>query len=185
MRNGVPLKKLINIGGWIVTLVAGVAVLGAVAFFAVPRLLGWEGVVVLTGSMEPALPTGGLAFVDRKADVTSVGVGDIITFRDERNRQVTHRVADVTRNGGTLFFETKGDANEMVDQALVSQHDVVGRVVMTVPEVGAWSNWLRKRENFYLLIWPPALLIVGMELWNIYSQLRRPKETVSAEESVS
>ena len=60
--------------------VALVALLGAVALVAGPRLLGWQGVVVLSGSMEPTLQTGGVAFV-QPADASEIQVGDILTHR--------------------------------------------------------------------------------------------------------
>ena len=66
--------------------------------------------VVLSGSMEPALKTGGIIFTDTKK--TMPGIGDIITYRMD-DMLVTHRVTDKRDSA----YITRGDANEGEDAA--------------------------------------------------------------------
>ena len=61
--------------------------------------------VVLSGSMEPGIRTGGLVFTDTRRREPQTG--DIITYR-LRDVRITHRVV---RREGTVLI-TKGDANE-------------------------------------------------------------------------
>jgi signal peptidase len=165
---------------------AALAVLGAVAFFTVPRLLGWQGVIVLTGSMEPALNVGGLAFVDKGIGASEIEEGDIITFNaPDGTYQITHRVVAVKNGAGGPWFETRGDANDENDLDPVPASRVVGRVVMHVPEVGNFSNWIRREENFYLLLLGPAGMVIAGELASIYRELRNKKGLRGQEEAAS
>ena len=58
--------------------------------------------VVLSGSMEPALKTGGIIFTDTKK--TMPGIGDIITYRMD-DMLVTHRVTD--KEGFCLYYQRR------------------------------------------------------------------------------
>ena len=78
--------------------VMGLALLALVAvasLIAGPKILGWQGVIVLSGSMEPELPTGGLAFVKPMA-ASEIQVNDILTHRPNPNSDtlITHRVVE-------------------------------------------------------------------------------------------
>ena len=66
--------------------------------------------------------TGGLAFTNTKD--LEPEIGDVITYRID-NKQVTHRVID-TEDG---CYVTKGDPDERVDAALVTQEQIVGTVI--------------------------------------------------------
>jgi signal peptidase len=168
------LSRVVKLAELAVMVAAGIGVIGAVAFFTVPKVLGWHGVIVLTGSMEPALKTGGLAFIDEGVSANSIGAGDIITFRDpSAERQVTHRVAEVVHDDSRLSFRTKGDANDTADQTLVPAGNLVGREVFAVPEVGNWSNWIRAKDHLFMILWLPAGLVIAGELTNIFKDLRK------------
>ena len=71
------------------------------AGFLVPRLFGVTSFVVLSGSMEPVIPTGSAVFVNTKD--TDVEKGDIITYSlgvgDDETVYVTHRVFHVREDG--------------------------------------------------------------------------------------
>ena len=81
-------RRALNFGVMAFALLALVSVAGLVA---VPKIMGWQGVIVLSGSMEPALPTGGLAFVE-PLPANEIEVNDILTHRGNPNSStlVTH-----------------------------------------------------------------------------------------------
>lgn len=115
--------------------VAGVA-LAAAAVLVVPKALGWDGMVVLSGSMEPTLRTGGVAFVD-PVPAERIRVGDIVTFtRSASRQQVTHRVVDVVNEADGPHFRTQGDANGIEDSWVVGPGQVVGKVRYALPHLG-------------------------------------------------
>lgn len=100
--------------------------------------------VVLSGSMEPAVPTGSLILV---VPDSAPPEGAIITCQIG-NTTVTHRIEHILENGYIL----KGDASEKPDAQPVSKEQVVGRVVLTIPLLGKILLILRKKEIWVLLL---------------------------------
>jgi signal peptidase len=171
LRAGKALESLIT--------VAAVLVLTAtVALILVPRVMGWQPVVVLSGSMEPKIPVGGLAFL-APVHPDEVETGDVISYR-LGNVRVTHRVVEVlTDDQVALAFRTKGDANNDVDAGVVSASQVEGREVWTVPRLGRVAQLLDSRLGFFALVALPALVIAAGEVMNIIKQVRALRTKVA------
>lgn len=172
------MKKVARISlrfaGWAATLAAVVVVLGVLALMVGPRVVGWQGLIIFTGSMEPALKVGGVAFVEPLSNPEEVRVGDIIAYRSLRDRQklISHRVIEIVADEDGLRFRTKGDASELPDQEPIPAENLVGKVRFHVPYAGYAADKLRHREYFYLLVGIPAALIIAGELWNIARAVR-------------
>ncbi|MEO6198060.1 MAG: signal peptidase I [Dehalococcoidia bacterium] len=166
-------------GEWIAFGCAASAVLAAVLLLVGPRLLGWQGVIVLSGSMEPAMQVGDLAFVDPSADPYDMRVGDIITFRSphDRGQTISHRVIEVVDTGPGLSYRTKGDANEDPDPETVPVRDIVGEVRVQLPYVGRVAQQLQDRLVFYTILGIPAALLIFHELGSIARQFKRKEGT--------
>ena len=97
-----------------------IAVIVLCLMLTVPRLAGYAGYCVLTGSMEPTIPVGSLIYSE-SVDPASIAEGDVIVFSDGRSDvPITHRVisndaengqqhndrgSDVERHIGTQFFK--------------------------------------------------------------------------------
>jgi len=126
---------------------------------------------VYTGSMEPAIPVGGLVVI-KPVDPETLREGDIICFRLSESTSVTHRIINVTDEG----FTTKGDANEDPDQGIVEKENVIGKVIFIVPFIGYLGYFVRTPIGFILLIILPAGLIIIMELGNIAKGLRKQEQ---------
>jgi signal peptidase I len=107
----------------------------------VPWLLGWHPLLVLTGSMVPAIDPGDIV-VTAPVRADQLDVGDIIVVRDPTRRggSYTHRVVTVLQDGRVI---TRGDANPVVDGVPVVGDRVLGRVVLVVPVIGAVAVNLR------------------------------------------
>jgi len=169
------IKFLFRIASLLVNVAVALALVGVILFFLLPRLLNWDLQVVLSGSMEPALPVGSVAFV-RPVDSEAVAVGDIITYHPQASPDfVTHRVVEVVREGGSLSFVTKGDANDEPDNYIVPADNVVGTVRWAIPYLGYLAERLRTPQAFLLLVAVPGALIIAGEVWNIVRALRRGK----------
>ena len=96
---------------------AGLAVAGFGLALLAPAVFHVMYVVVLSGSMTPAMPVGSLAVV-RATEPAEVAIGDAITFSSQGDAEVliTHRVVEVMAgNSRSPRFRTKGDANEEDD----------------------------------------------------------------------
>jgi signal peptidase len=88
--------------------------------------------IVVSGSMEPALKTGSLAWIDTGADFDRQKEGAIIAYRMETGMLVMHRVRRVAENG----LVTKGDANQAEDRGIVTEEKFYGALAFAVPGLG-------------------------------------------------
>jgi signal peptidase I len=142
-------------------LVTGLAVLVAVGYLGL-FLAGYRPVAVYSGSMEPDLAVGSLAFVKR-VPAQEIEVGDVITFSDpyQPGRLVTHRVVEIGEQPeGGLAYRTKGDANLERDPWTIALGERGGRVAFAVP-YGGYAVWYAKtREARAVLILVVAALVL-------------------------
>lgn len=94
-----------------------------------PMVLGYGYAVVASGSMEPTLSRGDLVIVRQESAYEK---GNIITFiQTGDQRTTTHRIVEAEDGR----FVTQGDANNLVDEAIVAEQ-IFGKVVLTLPLIG-------------------------------------------------
>jgi signal peptidase len=166
---GLQVMAALVLLGLVVLLLAGTA----------PSMLGYESFVVYSGSMEPAIMTGDIAVVG-PVKAGELKVGDVITFRTPANPDVviTHRLVQLeTDPAGHLMFQTKGDANDIVDQVQVEQGALLGRVVYSLPRLGYMVDFSKRTEGKGLFIALPGILLAGDYLRERLR--RREKRTVA------
>lgn len=101
-----------------------------------PRLSGYEIYEVISGSMEPAIPTGSLVYVEYM-EPEEVEPGDVIAFYSEKESGsiIIHRAVQNRVVSGE--FITKGDANEKEDLSPVEYDRYIGSVSLHIPYLGA------------------------------------------------
>lgn len=128
----------------------GLVVLIALALVGV-KIFGIEPYVVLSGSMEPALPTGSLIYV-AKTDPATLEKGNIITFRLDSSTVATHRIVEVLEENGQLSFRTKGDANEVEDGSPVPAAQLLGVPVFSLPGLGYLTAYITSPAGRYMTI---------------------------------
>jgi signal peptidase I len=116
--------------------------------------------VVSSGSMVPVLNVGDIIVV-RGVNPQTVTVGTIIIFHSpyEYDMPIVHRVIAVVNDGGSLFFETKGDHNGVQDGWRVPAENLMGIYVMKVPYIGLISLELRGPLGVTLIILLIALIV--------------------------
>ena len=102
-------------------------------------------VVVISGSMEPEITTGSMAFID--GDLKEPDIGDIIAYRTGKNT-VAHRVIGEKGEG----YITKGDANEVADPAPVSPGQVEGTVVFNIPGAGKLLSYIKSPAGIVIIL---------------------------------
>ncbi len=98
-----------------------------------PKLLGFQGYAVLSGSMEPDIPVGSIVY-DKEVEPEELEVGDVITYQLSDNTLVTHRIISIDESAKEMI--TKGDANDVEDGAPVSYSNVVGKMSFSIPLIG-------------------------------------------------
>lgn len=144
------MRKAVKIIGKILSdLILFCAVLLAV-LIAGPRLLGWQSLVVLSGSMEPTYHVGSLIYVKKTAP-QAVKTGEPITFYLEDGKTVvTHRVIKI--DTGNKNFYTKGDANNVADGGATPYSRLIGVPVFSIPMLGYVTSYVHTRQGLILVV---------------------------------
>lgn len=127
------------------------------------RIMGFRAYTVLSGSMEPEIPTGALIYV-RSVDPKGLEVGDVITFMLNEDTAATHRIAEILEDEDQLHFITKGDANEVTDAAPVHSKNVVGTPVLVIPAAGYLVRHIQTPPGTYIAISLGAVLMLVLIL---------------------
>lgn len=147
------LKKIGNI---LSTMVLIAMILLAI-LLAGPYAAGIKTYAVVSGSMEPALHTGSLAYV-KPADASEIKEGDIITFFMSGSSMVaTHRV--VNTDDKKREFTTKGDANNTKD-APISFDSLVGKTLISIPYLGYLTMFIKTKQGMVLAVCILTLMIL-------------------------
>ena len=136
------------------------------------RLFGMQTYAVLSGSMEPAYPTGALLYV-RKVDPADIQPGQVITFLLDEHTVATHRVVEVIpdpEEAGIYRYRTKGDANEAADAGLVHCKNVLGTPVACVPYLGYVITWIQNPPGMYIAISAAAVLLLLVFLPDLFAE---------------
>lgn len=157
------------------------------------NVFGYSMFRVVTGSMEPTIPVGAL-LLTRETGMAEVMKGDIICFYAQESaifgKMMTHRVIDIhTAIDGSLFFETKGDANLTMDGYFVTAANYVGKVIWYTGETNMLTsvfNFFTNKIGFLACIMIPCLVLSGLILKdcvkNIKSELRKAAMVLEEEE---
>ena len=151
----------LRVAQWAVTALV-VSVVLIVLAAAGPTLIGHKSFIVLSGSMEPAIPLGS-AVVTEPVRPTLLKEGDVITFVTPAERFVTHRIVEVVQDDGGLGFRTQGDANTSSDPVVTRPPNVYGRMVYDVPWAGYILHYANQSAT-KLAVLVLAIMIVGWEL---------------------
>lgn len=126
------------------------------------RMIGYEVYTVLSGSMEPAFPTGSVIYV-QKIECQHLKVGDPITFVLSDDTVATHRIIEILTDKSdpnTTYYRTKGDANMHADGALVHCRNVIGKPVLAIPYLGYIAAYIQNPPGTYIAICVGIMLIV-------------------------
>lgn len=180
------MKKISNIISGIILLIGAILV----TIFGIPLLNipgTYDVVIVRSGSMEPTIPTGALAFFRSQDEYQA---DQVIAFQIETENDskyaVIHRAVEKKQNEeGQTVFITKGDANETKDAVETPQENIMGEVFLHVPGIGYVISWMQSTTGKVLLIVVPLVLIVysvGQSMMH-KAQAKKDKKTESKEKS--
>lgn len=110
-------------------------------------------VVVTSQSMEPTLHVGDLAVVQRRAP-DQIHLGDIVVYQDTTympGTAIIHRVMSIEVVNGTYYYTTQGDHNGSPDPGTRTYSEIVGVVVLIIPQLGNVSLFLRTPTGLLLV----------------------------------
>lgn len=130
-------------------------------------IFGFRIYHILTGSMEPTIPTGSKVLV-REVDPYKLEVGDVITF-ESKDESIygyanTHRIVAIEEDdGGQLCFTTRGDANSSADRVRVYPADIKGKVVFGMNgAVNMFFSFLQTKLGFVTVVVLPLMLVIWL-----------------------
>lgn len=155
-----------------------------------PSVLGYSLFRVMTGSMEPNIPTNSLIVV-RNVEVQTLEKGDVISFysRDPSlmGEVNTHRILDIRELDGRYVFTTKGDANNVEDRYVTYGEDIIGKVVFSSYRLGQAVRLISNPILFVPLIIIPLAIMLGHSIWESVSlavNLAKEEEEAAVREAL-
>lgn len=165
-------EKGVNTGRHVLGIIGNVLmvlVLAACLSLVIPKAIGYDAYVVVSGSMEPNIPVGSLVY-SHKEDPASLQAGDVIVFVDPArgSTPITHRIVSNDTAAGTII--TKGDANDSEDANPATYNNVLGKVMVHIPRIGFIAAMLTSK---------PGKVITGLlllEAWLLIEISRRSKK---------
>jgi signal peptidase len=133
----------------------------------VPNVGGMLPLIVLTDSMYPVIESGDL-IICHTEEPEKIQTGDVIAFFDPAGNGttiVTHRVLEVTDQGGQLAWRTKGDNNNTEDRLLVTADKLVAVYEGTrIPGAGNVALFMQTTPGLIICVVCPILLLVGYDM---------------------
>lgn len=139
-----------------------------------PTIFGYQLKIVQSGSMEPGIKTGSVIIVEQIHEQENFAENDVITFREENNRLVTHRIIEVIQQDQTAVYRTKGDHNDGPDKNLVLQENIVAAYTgITVPFLGYVIAFIQSSNGALLIILSGMLLLLYsfFTIWSAFTNL--------------
>ncbi len=185
MRN--VLLKLLNVISVLIIIASMAALLTVVLAKPgqAPSFFGYSLFRVMTGSMEPTIPTNSLIVVKR-TPAEDLAEGDVITFysRDPSllGEPNTHRIVRFEEDGGKRRIYTRGDANNIEDRYPAMDEDVIGKVIYSSPGLGRFVRLVSNPVIFIPVIVLPLLWMLGR---SVYDSVAAAKKLAKEEEEAA
>ncbi|MBR1852285.1 MAG: signal peptidase I [Lachnospiraceae bacterium] len=156
-----------------------------------PNVLGYSLFRVMTGSMEPNIPTNALIVVKR-VEPQKLELGEVISFysRDPSlmGEVNTHRIVGIEEVGGRYVFTTKGDANNVEDRYVTYGEDVIGKVIFSSYRLGQTVRLISNPIIFVPLIIIPLVIMLGHSVWEsitLAAKLAKEEEEAAVREALA
>ena len=142
---------------------------------------------IVSPSMEPNIKVYDVILNTRIDDPANIKVGDVITFIStstiSNGMTVTHRVTRIVNGPEGLEFATKGDNNTIEDTDTAKAKNLLGKVVLKIPQLGRLQFFLSTKGGWLLVILFPALLIIVNDIFKIFKLNKAKKNLNEAEKS--
>lgn len=111
-----------------------IATISVVFVFFSTGFLGVQPTIIYSGSMKPTIDVGDIVIIS-KTPPEEIHIGDIVQYRTQ-NIPIVHRVHEIYNENNTIFFITKGDANDNPDSEPILSENIMGKVIFNIPKIG-------------------------------------------------
>ena len=150
----------------------------------VANLLGYTPMAVQSDSMAPTFDKGDLILI-KKCDTSTLKEGDIICFHTIINNEYalnTHRIKSIEAVGDARSYTTIGDNNNgIADQHVISDGDIVGKYVTSIPKIGKVMDFLSGSTGFLIVIVLPMLLFFIYQVYHLITISINLKKAIAVE----
>ena len=144
---------------------------------------------IISGSMLPTIQVYDVVVNQRIDDPTKLQEGDIITFISQSKinygETITHRIIKVTYEDGKYYYTTKGDYNLVPDESPVEYNNVIGKVILKIPQLGQAQFFLLKQGSKLFLILIPAfgvLIYDLIKMLNLFGTKKKVDESLKTKD---
>lgn len=170
----VRIKNILNILSW-TTLVLLIAIAIFLLYVGVStKLYAMKGAAyepkfalytIISPSMQPNLNVYDTIITKKVNEAKEIEIGDVITFIStssiSKGMTVTHRVIDIIPDeNGVLQFKTKGDFNITPDSSYVTEQNILGRVILRLPQLGRIQFFLANKGGWLLVVVIPSIIVL-------------------------
>ena len=141
----------------------------------------YNAYVVLTGSMLPKIKVEDVVLT-KKTDPAELKEGDIITFASSDERYagtiITHRIIKKYYDSttGKYTFQSKGDNNNVADNALVEEANIFGRVILKIPKLGYLQIFLASKGGWILVILIPCAVVISFDIMKLIKMIGQKRK---------
>lgn len=140
----------------------------AITHVPIPKVFGFSPLIVLSGSMEPAIYAGDVVVIREQA-ADSYKVSDVVTYL-VKTTAYTHRI--ISEENGV--FTLKGDNNNAADE-FVTADQFEGKMIFRIPKIGLAIVFFKKPAGMATLCLLLVLVVYGGELYQ-KARGKMPKE---------
>ncbi|MEI6533357.1 MAG: signal peptidase I [Candidatus Roizmanbacteria bacterium] len=146
--------------------------------------------IVSTGSMEPTVKTGAIAFVV-PVKLDAIKEGDIITFKSPKNAKDTilHRVNKIVVKDNKTVLITKGDNNNAPDNWEVKSDAITGKFNFSIPYIGHPAALLKTPWGFAGIVGIPSIYLIFLFIQSIKQgineEILKKAKSISQHQSTS
>ena len=140
-------------------------------------ILGYKAYIVNTNSMEPTIEVGDIVII-KKVKAEKLNQGDVITFTQE-GEVITHRITKIETEEKSTQYVTKGDNNNTEDTLKIKYEDIIGKEILTIPQLGKAMQLLDSKIILLIII----LIICAFVKIQKKEKLENRREKKKIEES--
>lgn len=151
-----------------------VVLLALVVMLVLPKVVGIQPLVVLSGSMEPTYHVGSLIYV---ADVKpeKLEIGDSVTYTmGDGETMVTHRIIEIDETKQCVY--TKGDANNAADGSAVRYTDIVGKPLFSIPGMGYLASYFTTSSGTIVLVTGIIVILILVFMSELITKADKEKK---------
>ena len=104
----------------------------------------FHAIAIASGSMEPQIKKGDVVIVDKSNKNKDFKKGQIIAYWKDENI-IVHRIVKKVKLDNSYVYYTKGDANEKIDDVLIKEKMIIGKVNHKISYIGYPTVWFSER----------------------------------------